>query len=114
MELIDFAESSVSHMPPKEWKQIAKVVVVFDKDNHTNQEVEQAIAKARSLKIDVAFSNICFETWLLMHFESVVTAIPSNILHTKLEKLFNVESYSRSKGNKKMLGKLEDLIQHAI
>jgi hypothetical protein len=43
--------------------------VVFDKDNHANIPHAYDIAENSNPKIDIAFSNICFEIWILLHFE---------------------------------------------
>jgi len=40
---------------------------VFDRDQHAN--LENAIEMARVNNISVAFSNICFEFWILLHYE---------------------------------------------
>lgn len=40
---------------------------VFDRDEHFN--VEQAIREARDSGVFTAFSNPCFELWLLLHVE---------------------------------------------
>jgi hypothetical protein len=40
---------------------------VFDRDEH--QGVSQAIELLRDTPIQVAFSNICFEFWILLHYE---------------------------------------------
>ena len=41
-----------------------KVWVIFDKDEH---EVNEALALAAKHKIEVAFSNPCFELWPVLH-----------------------------------------------
>ena len=43
------------------------VWVVFDKDAHENIDV--AFGFSNDNNINVAFSNICFEFWILMHYE---------------------------------------------
>ena len=40
---------------------------VFDRDTHPN--VPDAISRCRDADIGVAFSNPCFELWLILHFE---------------------------------------------
>jgi RloB-like protein len=40
---------------------------VFDRDGH--QGVGEAIEMLRETPINVAFSNICFEFWILLHYE---------------------------------------------
>lgn len=44
------------------------VWVVFDRDEH--RLVNEARIKARNNEIGVAYSNPCFEVWLLLHFDS--------------------------------------------
>ena len=43
------------------------VWIVFDKDNHAN--IKKTFSEARDTSIKIAFSAICFETWILLHFE---------------------------------------------
>ncbi|MEA2043710.1 MAG: RloB family protein [Bacteroidota bacterium] len=44
-----------------------EIWVVLDRDGHAN--MEKAINKARDNKIHFALSVICFEYWILLHFE---------------------------------------------
>lgn len=44
---------------------VFKVWAVFDKDEHPN--VQEALELAREHRIEVAFSNPCFEIWPLLH-----------------------------------------------
>lgn len=44
-----------------------EVWAVFDKDQHAN--LENAIEMARNIGVNVAFSNVCFEFWILLHHE---------------------------------------------
>lgn len=41
---------------------------VFDKDGHVG--IHEAIAMLRGTPIGIAFSNICFEYWILLHYEN--------------------------------------------
>ncbi|MEI6553974.1 MAG: RloB family protein [Paludibacter sp.] len=43
------------------------VWIVFDRDGHAN--VPQTFEEARVSKINIAFSSVCFEIWILLHFE---------------------------------------------
>jgi hypothetical protein len=45
------------------------VWIVFDKDKHQNIDQTFSIAKQNLPKINIAFSNICFEYWIFLHFE---------------------------------------------
>lgn len=53
----------------KEEKNYYSVWCVFDKDNFSYDGFNNAINKAKSNKINVAYSNQAFEYWLLLHFE---------------------------------------------
>lgn len=44
-----------------------EIWIVTDKDNHANIDI--AINMAKDNKINVAISVICFEYWILLHFE---------------------------------------------
>jgi len=44
-----------------------EVWVVFDKDEHP--KIKEALDLCYSNKIGVAFSNPCFEVWLILHFQ---------------------------------------------
>jgi RloB-like protein len=44
-----------------------QVWVVFDRDEHP--KFIEAIAKAESVGISVAYSNPCFELWLVLHYQ---------------------------------------------
>lgn len=41
---------------------------IFDKDEH--QGISDAIEILRGTPIGIAFSNVCFEYWILLHFEN--------------------------------------------
>lgn len=44
-----------------------EVWLVFDKDGHKN--IPEVFNEAKESKIKIAFSNSCFEYWVLLHFE---------------------------------------------
>lgn len=44
-----------------------EVWIALDKDSHAN--LDKALITARDNKIEVALSVICFEYWILLHFE---------------------------------------------
>lgn len=47
----------------------SSVWIVFDKDGHEDIDRAFNISSQNKPKINVAFSNICFEYWILLHFE---------------------------------------------
>ncbi|MFA5751024.1 MAG: RloB family protein [Candidatus Paceibacterota bacterium] len=61
--------------------------VVFDKDDHPL--FDQAIQKARSEGMSVAYSNECFELWFILHFQFLSTSIGREKYYEKLTKLLS-------------------------
>lgn len=49
--------------------------VVFDKDGYTKHP--EAFSLAKNKHVNIAFSSICFETWILMHFEYTTASFMS-------------------------------------
>ena len=45
-----------------------EVWAVFDRDAHPAGQVPQALELAKTTGVQVAYSNPCFELWVLMHF----------------------------------------------
>jgi len=48
-----------------------EIWIVLDKDGHAN--MSQALNTAKDNKIEVALSVICFEYWILLHFEKTTS-----------------------------------------
>jgi hypothetical protein len=53
----------------KSKKDYDEVWVVFDKDRERDDQNAKAIELAKKSKVNVAFSSISFEHWLILHFE---------------------------------------------
>jgi len=53
----------------KSKKDYDEIWVVFDKDRERDEQNQKAIELAIKSKINVAFSSISFEHWLILHFE---------------------------------------------
>lgn len=49
-----------------------EIWIVLDKDYHAN--IDKAFNMARDNKIHIALSSICFEYWVLLHFEKTMKA----------------------------------------
>jgi hypothetical protein len=64
--------------------------IVIDRDKeiegggHSKDDFNNAIQQAKKLKVDVAYSNDCFELWYLLHFNYVNTAQSRTDLVDKL------------------------------
>lgn len=66
-------------------KDANQVWIVFDIDNEKDNKLSQAISKADKNDINYAFSNICFEVWLVSHFMK----IESEKTEKELEKILS-------------------------
>ena len=69
--------------------------VVFDKDDF-NKDFNNAINKAKTNGLKVAYSNEAFELWFLLHFNFMNSAIRREDYNTKL-----TENFKKLTGDKK-------------
>lgn len=84
-----------------------QVWCVFDIDNSFEEGLlEQAIKLAKNYNIELAYSNIAFETWLLYHFEDCTKKMNANQCIEELDKiLVNLHAPKYEKNNKELLKK---------
>lgn len=80
-----------------------EVYVVFDCDDLTKNDIQQSMSMARKRNIQIIFSNINFEIWILMRFEPVSRIFTKKELNRKLadSKHFNLgrNTYDHFKGS---------------
>lgn len=74
--------------------EIHKAFVVFDNDNYSKQDIQEAIDLAKKNDLTVIYSNINFDLWILMHFESVTCYLSTQEINRRLTKHYGVISYS--------------------
>lgn len=84
---------------------------VFDKDDFSQKDFEDAIKIAVENKIHVAYSIECFELWYLLHFNYYNTAMHRNDYFDKLSVLLK-QKYE--KNNENMYSLLKTRIDTAI
>ncbi len=68
----------------KEQEEYDQVWCVFDRDDWSPQDFNNAIKKAESQGFKVAYSNEAFELWYVLHFEFLNTGIPRSDYVQKL------------------------------
>jgi hypothetical protein len=85
------------------------VWAVFDVDDHPN--LDQALALARTSRIEVAMSNPCFELWALLHFEEQTAHIERRLLVPQLRK--HCPDYEKKLPFEKLVPNHEDAVQRA-
>jgi hypothetical protein len=83
-----------------------QVWCVFDKDNYTKEQFNQAEGLAQKENIKIAYSNEAFEIWYILHFQYLDTATPrdryGSILTNQMRKLGLVcekEKYEKNREN---------------
>ena len=79
-------------------KTYSEVWVVFDKDD--NKDFDEAIAIAKKEGLNVAWSNECFELWLLLHFQDLNSAIGRDNYYSKLSTHFKNKNINNGKYDK--------------
>lgn len=87
-ELVKFASTFIE----KKLKSIDEAWVIYDKDGYTKHS--ETFSEAKSKNINIAFSSISFETWILLHFEytsKIFTKSDEIISHMKHKHNFNYE-----------------------
>lgn len=87
------------------------VWVVFDKDDFPNRNFNNAIFKARSNKIAVAYTNEAFELWYLLHFEFHNTAISRHQYYPILTRYLGREYAKNSEDMYDLLAEMGDETQ---
>ena len=87
-----------------------KIYCVFDRDNNTEQQLQQAVKKAKEKDIEIIFSNPCFEYWILCHFGYFFQSFECQELLLKVKDC--LKSYK--KNDKDIYSKIEDKTKHAI
>ncbi|MBW4663826.1 MAG: RloB family protein [Chroococcus sp. CMT-3BRIN-NPC107] len=62
---------------------------VFDRDDWTKEDFNNAISSAKKYGFEVAYSNEAFELWYVLHFEFLNTGIPRSDYIKKLTSLLS-------------------------
>ena len=79
-----------------------RVWVVFDKDDFSDEQFNNAIYKAKAEDMDVAWSNEAFELWFLLHFEYLNSAIDRSQYKVKLDEYFSKHGINSGKYEKNL------------
>lgn len=73
----------------KNKNQYDRVWAVFDKDEFSARDFNEAIEKGESNGVEVAWSNEAFELWFLYHFHNVTTGVPRGCYEDKISAAVN-------------------------
>jgi len=71
-------------------KEYAEVWAVFDKDQHPGHEraFKMAQEEINGKKVNIAFSSIAFEHWILLHFEQNITGFSKSMCRIGDDQIF--------------------------
>lgn len=83
-------------------KLYGNVWVVFDKDNFSDEQFENAIKQAEDNEIKTAWSNESIELWFLLHFEYLDSALSRYQYFEKLNNHFKGNNINNGKYSKNM------------
>ena len=92
MDLVNYTEKFINH----ENKEYGQVWVVFDKDDYSDNQFDEAIKKC---DYNVAWSNQNFELWLLSHLKPVTNYISKDNILKELNKEFQKNGLGEYKKN---------------
>lgn len=84
-----------------------EVWIAFDKDGHQN--IPQAFDNANQTNIKIAFSNICFEYWVLLHFEYTTKGFSKGDEIIKYIKKDHFKNYEKNQDSFQILKDKMDL-----
>jgi RloB-like protein len=88
-----------------------QVWCVFDRDDWTKEDFNNAIINAEKEGFKVAYSNEAFELWYVLHFEFLNTGIPRKDYIQKLDKLLG---HKYQKNSKAIYDEIQNLQATAI
>ncbi len=89
-----------------------KVWCVFDKDDFSDAQFNNAIQKCNANDIEAAWSNEAIELWFLLHFEYLNSGISRKQYGEKLSKIFKDKNINNGKYVKNMDNIYEVLAEH--
>lgn len=87
-------------------EQIDEVWIVMDLDSFPNHKFDNAIKSAEAKGYKVAWSNECFELWILLHFREVHSSMCRDAIFKELSKIFKF-NYEEEGKNKKLYSLLQ-------
>lgn len=90
-----------------------QVWCVFDRDDFTQENYNNAFKYAEAKNINIAYSNECFELWYLLHFNYYNVSMKRDVIFEKLEKvmkdIYNLNYQKNSKNMFEILKEKQDI-----
>lgn len=116
LALLNFALNKLNSLPKSERKAIEQIYLIFDKDDVSVNEMETILdrIKASIYDIEIGFSNVCFEVWLLYHFDRNVPKTKKDVFKRIEDNLKCTQYEKKHKNDIKLLLQLEDKVKVAL
>lgn len=89
-DLVKYTEEAIQRELNQGSLPYGNVWVIFDKDDFSKAQFNNAIYKSKNNGYNVAWSNECIELWFILHFEYLNTAITRTQYIEKLNEYFEV------------------------
>jgi len=103
VELVEVASKMPEFLDDELW-------AVFDKDGYTKHETAFALAKEKN--VNIAFSSISFEYWILLHFQFVVMEFKKS--REIIDYMRKMKFLSFKKNDTKAYNKIKQFTDRAI
>jgi len=81
---LHLVSEAISYMKQSKYSGYDYYWLVFDRDENSKDDIQQAIRRAKTHRILWCFSNPCFEIWYLLHFDYYQTPTTPKELKTRL------------------------------
>jgi len=112
--LVEYAVSKLDKDSKYKKKEVILKIIVFDKDDLEWYQIEEAIRLAYKEGFEVLFTNVCFEYWLLRHYENIEKYFERPELYKKLSKHMNFKDYEDHKADPEIKRILRDRVNIAM
>ena len=97
-DLVNYTDKFVNYSN----KRYGQIWVVFDKDDYPDKQFNQAI---KNSSFNIAWSNPCFEIWILLHLKKVINFVPKDKILNELDKEFKKYGLGNYRKNDKNIFK---------
>ncbi|EDM26133.1 hypothetical protein LNTAR_16338 [Lentisphaera araneosa HTCC2155] len=100
LSLVKWAEQEDNKLKASD-QEADEVWIVMDRDSFESHHFDNAIKSAEAKGFELAWSNECFELWVLLHFEEISVSLPREAIYQKLSAIFGF-NYVREGKNKNL------------
>ncbi|OAQ08831.1 hypothetical protein A3O17_04865 [Ligilactobacillus aviarius] len=77
-----------------------EIYVAFDADEMSKVDIEWCKQYAQRNNLHLIFSNVCFEVWILLHYEYFISNLSKQVLFHKIADKMEISNYEKFKGER--------------